>query len=277
VTLRADHRFWYHSALPFVEARWVRQGHGVCYAPHSHSTVSVGLINAGQSSYCNGRQRQRIGRGTAVLMNPEEVHACNPLGDQPWSYLMLYLDPAWVAGFQQGAGHPAEFAPFSDILSIDRQVITLLSQLQALLMQPVNDDLLVLESHLVELFSVLVARLQPQLCPAPGKTSALSCPNALSRAADYIADCWDEKVSLDDLCAVSGFSSSHLIRSFKARYGMTPHAYLNNHRIDRAKGLLRCGHPIAETAVAAGFVDQAHFQRVFKRLTATTPGTYLAS
>jgi AraC-like DNA-binding protein len=81
-------------------------------------------------------------------------------------------------------------------------------------------------------------------------------------------------VSLDDLCQVSGLSASHLIRCFKARYGMTPHAYLNNHRINRAKGLLRHGYPLAETALAAGFADQAHFQRVFKRLTAATPGTY---
>ena len=55
---------------------------------------------------------------------------------------------------------------------------------------------------------------------------------------------------------------------------MTPHAYLLNCRIQHARRLLRGRQPLAEVAHASGFADQAHFQRVFKRLTAVTPGHY---
>lgn len=270
--LPADHRFWYHPDLPQLEARWVREGQGVCYAPHSHSTASVGLILGGQSRYQNGSKNAEIGAGTVVLIDPEQVHACNPQGDQPWSYLMVYLDPQWLVSLHQEtpwAEADAHHWPgFSAILSRHPQVVDALRRLYGLLGRG-ETSLLALQSDVTALFSQVVTHVLP-----PTQTPAPKDPAALTQAARYIADCWDQRVSLDDLCQVSGLSASHLIRSFKARYGMTPHAYLNNHRINRAKGLLRHGTPIAETALAAGFADQAHFQRVFKRLTAATPGTY---
>ena len=51
---------------------------------------------------------------------------------------------------------------------------------------------------------------------------------------------------------------------------MTPHAYLLNRRIQRSQHWLRQG-VTAEVALAAGFADQAHFQRTFKRQLAATP------
>jgi AraC-like DNA-binding protein len=55
---------------------------------------------------------------------------------------------------------------------------------------------------------------------------------------------------------------------------MTPHAYLMNCRIELSRSQLRRGRPIAEVALAAGFADQAHLQRSFKKFVAATPGQY---
>jgi AraC-like DNA-binding protein len=55
---------------------------------------------------------------------------------------------------------------------------------------------------------------------------------------------------------------------------MTPHSYLINSRIQYAQTRLRRGGEIAEVALAAGFADQAHFQRAFKQFLAATPGQY---
>jgi AraC-like DNA-binding protein len=65
-----------------------------------------------------------------------------------------------------------------------------------------------------------------------------------------------------------------LIRAFKQHYGMTPHGYLINRRIQFARNQLRQGHLIADVALEAGFADQAHFQRAFKQYLAATPGHY---
>jgi AraC-like DNA-binding protein len=57
----------------------------------------------------------------------------------------------------------------------------------------------------------------------------------------------------------------HLVRSFTAAYGIAPHAYLVGRRVDVARRLLLRGRTGAQAAADAGFYDQAHLTRVFRR------------
>lgn len=113
------HSFWHDPALPFLEARAVQDGRHVCYDKHSHAHFSIGAITGGHSHYLNQRSLQEVGPGSLVLMNPEEVHACNPIADQPWSYLMFYLDTDWLRSQQEEAGLGSEFRPFDMTASRD--------------------------------------------------------------------------------------------------------------------------------------------------------------
>ena len=76
------------------------------------------------------------------------------------------------------------------------------------------------------------------------------------------------------ICEAASLSEAYLIRAFEQRYHMTPHAYLINRRIQHAQTQLREGALIADIAHQTGFADQAHFQRVFKKYLAATPGQY---
>ncbi|TQK63752.1 AraC family transcriptional regulator [Brevibacillus sp. AG162] len=84
-------------------------------------------------------------------------------------------------------------------------------------------------------------------------------------------------ISLADLSMVSNISLSQLVRLFKKHTGVTPHQYLIQLRIERAKQLIRCGNLSGkEIAVQAGFSDQAHFTKLFKRMTGMSPLKYAA-
>ena len=96
----------------------------------------------------------------------------------------------------------------------------------------------------------------------------------LERAAEYIRAHCTEALKLEDICLAAELSPSYLIRAFKQYYGLTPHAFLVNRRIQFARTQLRNGELIADVALAAGFADQAHFQRTFKLHFAATPGQY---
>jgi hypothetical protein len=50
------------------------------------------------------QDRYQVANGSVVLMNPGEVHACNPIANQAWSYHMLYVDTAWLAQLQVELG-----------------------------------------------------------------------------------------------------------------------------------------------------------------------------
>ena len=76
---------------------------------------------------------------------------------------------------------------------------------------------------------------------------------------------------------IAGLSSFHLCRVFKAGVGLAPHAYVSQLRVRRAKQLMAEGVPIAQAAVDAGFFDQAHLSRHFKRIIGLTPGRYVTA
>ncbi|MCQ4166694.1 AraC family transcriptional regulator [Tahibacter harae] len=266
---QTDPVFWRDPALPFIEARYVQDGRKVCYARHAHETFSIGAITAGRSSYHNGRTRETVGAGAVAVMNPEDVHACNPIADEPWSYHMLYVDRAWLAGLQHELGlDPNEdFHAFSTTASTDPLLYAGLNQLAALLADAAASRLHK-QVQSVAFFSQLQQRLDPAARPAQ------EAAHKLRRAAEFISDNLTRPLGLEEICAAAGLSPSYLIRAFQQRYGMTPHAYLVNRRLQYGQAQLRRGRPIVEVALEAGFADQAHFQRTFKRFLAATPGQY---
>lgn len=262
-------RFWRDDALPFIEARSVEDGRKVCYAAHAHACFSIGAVTAGSCTYFNGNARAPIGAGCVVLMNPQAVHACNPVDGQTWSYLMFYVDAAWLGALQGelGASANGTFAPFAAILSRDPLLFAALTALHATLLDE-QAGTLHKQGAIIEFFGLL----QRTLAPRPPVVD--SEPPPLERAAQFIDAHCTEALTLEAICAAAGLSPSYLIRRFKLRYGMTPHAYLLNRRIQRSQQWLRQGRGLAEVALDAGFADQAHFQRSFKRHLAATPGQY---
>jgi AraC-like DNA-binding protein len=202
-------------------------------------------------------------------MNPGDVHACNPIDDQPWSYLMLYVDTPWLTDLQHQLGFcdDSAFRRFTATHTRDAMLFAGLTELYKVLVDP-QQDVLRKQSLAVEFFTEVQLRLNPVEQP-------LREPNfKLERAADYIRDHCTQLLKLEDICAAAQLSPSYLIRAFKQHYGMTPHAYLVNRRIQFAREQLRSGKLIADVALEAGFADQAHFQRAFKQHLAATPGQY---
>ena len=98
--------------------------------------------------------------------------------------------------------------------------------------------------------------------------------HTVSQIKSYIRANYDADVRLDDLSRVTGRSRYHLLRVFSKQTGLTPHAYLNLTRVSKAKELMDRDLPIVDAALSAGFCDQSHLNRVFKKIYGITPGQY---
>jgi AraC family transcriptional regulator len=85
----------------------------------------------------------------------------------------------------------------------------------------------------------------------------------------------DETVLIADIARACGFSRQYFTKAFKAATGLTPHRWLQQHRVEMAMQLLgTTSLPIAEIAIECGFADQSHFTRVFTQLAGSSPGNW---
>ncbi len=107
------------------------------------------------------------------------------------------------------------------------------------------------------------------------RTGGRLAPRQLRRVTEYIIQHLADTVKLEDLAALTGLSQSQLGRAFKASTGVSPHRWQLNARVAKAQELLLAAQmPLAEIALATGFVEQSHFNRVFKNVVGTPPGSW---
>ena len=105
-----------------------------------------------------------------------------------------------------------------------------------------------------------------------GSNTAL---RALKAAADYVEQNYREKITVETLAEISGYSPSHFSRVFSKVYDLSPIQYVNQIRIMHAKNLLRTGqYTIAQIAQECGFANVYYFSRCFKQITGTTPAKW---
>jgi AraC family transcriptional regulator len=98
------------------------------------------------------------------------------------------------------------------------------------------------------------------------------------RLRAYIDESLGESLSLDDLAKVAQVSPNYLISLFRQSMGLTPHQYLLQQRIARAKHLLADSRrSFSEIAAACGFLDGSQFSTVFRKYTGGTPTEYRQS
>jgi AraC family transcriptional regulator len=100
-------------------------------------------------------------------------------------------------------------------------------------------------------------------------------PAWLVSAEELLRERVRESVTLGVLAQSVGVHPAHLARTFRAHFGVSVGEYGRRLRLAWAAGeLARGNRPLAEIAVEAGFADQSHFTRVFKRHVGTTPARY---
>ena len=97
----------------------------------------------------------------------------------------------------------------------------------------------------------------------------------LARATDYIHDNFATTFMLDDIAAVAGVHPAHLSRVFRQKMGCTVGEYVRRLRFEFAcQQILTTERSLCAVAYEAGFADQSHFHRLFRRRMGVTPHAY---
>jgi AraC family transcriptional regulator len=127
----------------------------------------------------------------------------------------------------------------------------------------------------------------PQPVPSHGDAACVSpqprlrrggaglAPWQLARVRRHIERHLGSRLTNAGLAALVGLNEDYFARAFKASAGRAPHAYVVERRIERAKSLLLGGElPLCQVALAAGFADQAHLSRRFRKTVGASPASW---
>ena len=97
----------------------------------------------------------------------------------------------------------------------------------------------------------------------------------LESVRELLDERFREPPSATEIATEVGVHPSHLARAFRAHYGDSLGGYARRLRLDwAAERLARTDEPLASLALEAGFVDQSHLTRAFKRRFGLTPARY---
>jgi len=96
-----------------------------------------------------------------------------------------------------------------------------------------------------------------------------------ARVTSYMTDSLDREIRLAELAALVGLSRFHFCSAFRVATGRSPHAWLTEARMRRARALLADRQfPITQVALAVGFQTPSAFAASFRRVVGMSPSEY---
>lgn len=199
-----------------------------------------------------------------------------PRWTKDFRFVAIALDPAFVGRVFQDWRAP-EHILFRELRGENDPVVTqFVSHFRAELQDRSYTGALYGESLGIAFALHLLERYGKDSKPLSLPRGKLA-PAALRRTIELIHANLAEDLSIEELARAANLSAFHFARLFKQTLGSTPHQYVLQNRIERAKRLI-IGSPrlnLTDIGLSVGFFDQAHFTKAFKRVVGTTPKSFL--
>lgn len=249
----------------FYDVLEVKTGdvHTHAYKPHLHSELSIGVIERGETVLTIDGQDYHFKEGEAIIIMPYVVHNCQPVDINNWAFTMIYLDNAYKEGLMKTLSPNLQIG-ISKLSKNEYALIKSLSQA----LQSENDPFSE-EVQIIDCLNMIVDSIEMKLEKEISKN--------IASIHQYMEEHFLEDIRLETLENLFNIDRFKLIRRFKASYNCTPSAYQLQLRVNYSKQLMKKQNNLSEIALEAGFYDQAHFSREFKKSAGMTPNYYLKS
>ena len=230
------------------------------------SRYAVVLTDSGSGVVRCAGQMNRCSPHRGCVLAPACLWTAEATSATRWSYTTLSISSQTLRALADGVGMGAQLP--------QRGTTSAVSEATAAAARRVVEEFAA-ERRLVQGLGALVDLAAALAESSPAMTDR-STPPAIVRARTYLEQ-RSRNVPSRQVARHVGLSPFHFIRLFRRAVGVPPNAYATLVRIGRAERLLRAGVPIAHAAEAAGFYDQSHLNRCFRRFVGITPGEYRRS
>lgn len=234
---------------------------------HFHEHYVIGLVEGGRRVLSCKNKEYTIEKGSMLLFNPGDNHACVQNGSGNLDYRGLNIEADVMLDFAGEVTGQRRLPVFCENVIDDEEAVCCLRLLHEMLMQETDDlgkeeTMLIFLSMLFQNYGQAFDDCIPE------------CEEEIENVCAYMGQHFAERLSLAQICHTVGLSKSTLLRAFTKSKGITPYRYLETIRINEAKKLLRQGVTPACAAMQTGFTDQSHFTNYFSSFTGLAPGRY---
>ena len=235
---------------------------------HVHDEQVIVISERGSGEVETRRGRDVGGPGSIWVFAPGEYHFGLVGEGHEWHYRALYLDQTAleIIAKQIGAAEDGRLL-VKPGLHYDPEVSQCLLRAHAHGQVDIASEQVAWNDAFARLFAKYGDPRPKRDEPDHGKAG-------LYLAREYIAEHFRGEISVNDLALLSNLSRYHFIRAFRATFGLPPHAYINQVRLQHARKLLLAGRSAVAAASESGFYDQGRLNYFFKRSYGVTPARY---
>ena len=228
------------------------------YKKHHHPMLAISALKNGSISIEYDDKEIQLTPNALVIFNPFENHKTINIDKNSSDYYTLYVDVNWCKKIQKNLFDTDEFFPIVESLIEESTLYHTFLALHEKMEE--KEILLFMENIFIG------------YCPSSQDTQSITKENkTLKRIKDFMQSVDYKTVTLQNIANHVEVSPNYLIRLFKKEFGLSPHAYIINQKIYKAKILLEENRDISDVALEVGFYDQSHFHKAFKSVYAVTP------
>ncbi|MDX2967623.1 helix-turn-helix transcriptional regulator [Kribbella solani] len=232
------------------------------YPSHTHDAWTVLIVDEGAVRYDLDHREHGLAQAQVSLLPPHVPHDGRSVRPEGFRKRVLYLAPERLGDNLIGAA--VDQPEYVDPLLRHR-----IHQLHGVLENGQDD--LEAQSRLTLIEERLGQHLRRDVIAPPDRCDA----GVAVRLRELLDAHVTEGITLEAASRLVHAHPAHLVRAFSREYGLPPHRYLTGRRVDLARRYLLDGHPAAEVASLAGFYDQSHLNRHFRKLLGVTPSTFV--
>jgi AraC-like DNA-binding protein len=235
------------------------------FEPHRHDTYAIGITTAGVQTFSYRGSRRICLPGQLHILHPDETHDGAAGTEDGFGYRIIYLAPELVRHALDGDALPFVANPVQPPTPTTRHIASLLVDID----EPISD------LARVEI-AVTVADTLRALSGRPDRGRVRIDNRAVELVRDHLTAHAREQTPASLLEEIAGTDRFTIARHFRRAFGTSPDRYRTMRRLALARTAIESGLPLARAAAEAGFADQSHMTRQFKRTYGLTPARWTA-
>jgi AraC-like DNA-binding protein len=238
------------------------------FPPHFHEHYVFFCVTKGVNEGSFPKKKYAVTPNDFLIIHPGEIHSGNSFSNR----LLKYHTFCPTEKFLVTALQSMELGALPSFTPIISDAGIIIQKFNSLINNSATQaGNFLLEQSLTDFLGSLMERTKRDIC-FPNTKKVFR--EKINKAKKFIEDNYTNHFSLAELSRHTGLSSYHLLRSFKACIGLTPHGYLNNFRAEMAKRKMSEKISLTRLAHHSGFYDQSHFIRHFKKINGIAPSGF---